>query len=279
MIRAFEKVKARADKSLEGVSRICNVTSEYETTNIPVLKRDVEDLRNDVVLQVRGAQVSLSTLQEAIATAAADLEASQQALKDARSVKEKANSMETLIKHAGWVLLPIGLGLNFPIIDTPLCDAIKASEHKIASLLSLQESHKKDLDALLLQESEFNLALRACDDLTDQFGALVADVERLKAKAELARAATAATAAIAEKLGGMASDLEDKAAMAEYKVTKREYAAHIVTLLDEALPQFAAVGDVAEVLRDLEKGDDEKEAVKSLNMEIEVVRRKLEIVA
>lgn len=169
--------------------------------------------------------------------------------------------------------------MNFPIIDTPLCDAIKAAEHKIASLVSLQESHKKDLDALLLQESEFNLALRACDDLTAQFDALVIDVERLKTKAELARAATAATAAVAEKLGGMASDLEDKAAMAEYKVTKRDYATHIVTLLDEALPQFAAVGDVSEVLQDLEKGDDESGSVKSLNMEIEVLKRKLEIVA
>ena len=82
-------------------------TSEYETTNIPVLKRDVEELRNDVVLQFRGAQVSLSTLQEAIATAAADLEASQQALKEARSVKEKANSMETLVRPPTPPNLPI----------------------------------------------------------------------------------------------------------------------------------------------------------------------------
>ncbi|KAG0643284.1 hypothetical protein HOY80DRAFT_473325 [Tuber brumale] len=253
MIKAFEKVRGKGDKSLAAVSRICGVTTEYETAHLPILRRDVESLRAEIDLQVKDVQASLETLQEVMATCTTELESTQDVLKKAKSTKGKVNSIETLIKHA--------------------------AEEKLRELTARQAEKQQELDNLKLQESESALALRACEDLVAQFTALDADVLRLKTTAELARENITSTLTTAKTLESLAREMEDKASMLEYRVCKKDYAAHIVRVLDEALPGFAVVGNAGELLTELLAGDDSRGSVKELNLEIEVVRRKLEVVA
>ncbi|KAG0133641.1 hypothetical protein HOY82DRAFT_257638 [Tuber indicum] len=279
MIKAFEKVRGKGDKSLAAVSRICGVTAEYETAHLPVIRRDVESLRAEIDLQVKDVQVSLETLQEAVAASTTELESTQDVLKKAKSTKGKANSIETLIKHAGWILLPIGIGMTIPLTATALADKITAAEEKLKELTTRQAEKQQELDNLKLQESESALALRACEDLTAQFTVLEAEVLRLKTTAELARENITSTLTTAKTLESLAREMEDKASMLEYRVCKKDYVAHIVRVLDEALPRFAVVGDVGELLTELLAGDDSQGSVKELNLEIEVVRRKLQVVA
>ncbi|CUS11432.1 unnamed protein product [Tuber aestivum] len=278
MIKAFEKVRGKGDKALAAVSRICGVTAEYETANLPILRRDVESLGTEIGLQVKDVQVSLETVQAAFVTCSAELKSTQEVLKNAKSTN-KANSIETLIKHAGWILLPIGIGMTIPLTATPLADKIAAAEEKLKELTAQQSEKQQELDKLKLQESDSALALRACEDLATQFATLEADVQRLKTTAELARENITSTLTTAKTLESLSREMEDKASMLEYKVSKKDYAAHIVRVLDEALPGFAVVGDVGEVLTELLAGDDARGSVKELNLEIEVVKRKLEVVA
>jgi len=169
--------------------------------------------------------------------------------------------------------------MTIPLTPTPLADKISAAEEKLKELTAQQTEKQQELDKLKLQESESSLALRACEDLTVQFAALEADVSRLKTKAELARESVTSTLTTSKTIESLAGEMEDKASMLEYKVCKKDYAAHIVRVLDEALPGFAVVRNVGEVLTELLAGDDARGSVKELNLEIEAVRRKLEVVA
>ncbi|RPA93488.1 hypothetical protein L873DRAFT_1704911 [Choiromyces venosus 120613-1] len=279
MIKAFEKVRGKGDKSLAAVSRICGVTTEYETTNLPILRNDVESLRAEIDAKAKGAQVSVETMQEAVTTCAAELASTQEALNNVKSIKYKTNSVETLIKHAGWILLPIGLGMTLPLTATPLAEKIAATEQKLHDLTARHTSKQQELDTLKLTESTSALALRACKDLASQFTTLETNVVRLKTKAELAREGITTTLATAEILESLSREIEDKASMLEYKVCKKDYAAHVVRVLDEGLAGFAVVGDVNELLEQLLAGDDARGSVKELNAEIEAVKRKLEVVA
>ena len=71
--------------------------------------------------------------------------------------------------------------------------------------------------------------------------------------------------------------MEDKASMLEYKVSKKDYGVHIIRVLDQASPGLAAVGNVSVALAELRAEDDTRGPVKELNLEIEAVKRKLEL--
>ena len=169
--------------------------------------------------------------------------------------------------------------MTIPLTATPLADKIAEAEEKLKELTAQQAEKQQELDSVKLKESESSLALRACEDLMAQFAALETDVLRLKTKAEIAREGITSALTTAKTLESLAREMEDKASMLEYKVSKKDYAAHIVRVLDEALPGFAVVGNVSEVLTELLAGDDARGSVKELNLEIEAVKRKLEVVA
>lgn len=72
-------------------------TSEHQKTYIPTLQRDVDSIRDEITTEATNAEVSLDAIQEKIAESAAAIETNQLALKEAKTTKEKAKSMETLV--------------------------------------------------------------------------------------------------------------------------------------------------------------------------------------
>lgn len=146
--------------------------------------------------------------------------------------------------------------------------------------MTTQEAEKQqELDDVKPRESESSLVLRTCEDPMAQFTALEADVLRLKTKAEIAREGITSAFKTAKILESLAREMDDKASILEYKVSKKDYAAHVVRVLDEALPGFAVVGNVSGVLTELLAGDDTRGSAKELNLEIKAVKRKQEVVA
>lgn len=138
---------------------------------------------------------------------------------------------------------------------------------------------KAELDELIKQEAGLRATLCAHDALISQLTYLSTTITDLQSRAESAKGTIGSMKRLADRLIDIARDLEDKGAMTDYQVSKKEYAAHVVCVLDMALPQFTAVGEVEGVLLVLERGDDEKETVKeALRNEIAIVRRKLELV-
>ena len=57
----------------------------------------MESLYREIDLRVKEQQASLEVLQESIATCTAELDSTQGALGNAKSTKDKAHSMETLV--------------------------------------------------------------------------------------------------------------------------------------------------------------------------------------
>lgn len=183
------------------------------------------------------------------------------------------------IKFSGWVLLPIGLGTNVTKVDSPLREAIKDTERRIKQDEETHMGLQAELDELTKQEAGLHATLCAHDALISQLTYLSTTITDLESHAESAKGTIGSMKKLADRLIDIARDLEDKGAMTDYQVSKKEYAAHVVCVLDMALPQFTAVGEVEGVLLELEGGDDEKGTVKeALKNEIAIVRRKLELV-
>lgn len=169
--------------------------------------------------------------------------------------------------------------MNITKVDGPFWDAVKSTETKIKHHEELHVTQQAELDELIKQEAEFHATLHAHEHLAGHLESLSTSVVALQSRAESGKGTISAMRKLTERLTEMARDLEDKAAMTDYQVSKKEYAAHIVCLLDMALPHFTAVGEVEGVLRELEGGDDGKGTVKEeLKNEVAVVRRKLELV-
>lgn len=169
--------------------------------------------------------------------------------------------------------------MNIKKVDGPFWDAIKGTEQCIKQHEEIHATQKAELDGLIKQEAEFHATVQAHEALAAQLTYLLASTSDLQSRAENARGTIGSMKRLADRLTDMARDLEDKGAMTDYQVSKKEYAAHVVRLLDMALPQFTAVGEVEGVLVALEDGDDEKGSVKEeLKKEIAAVRRKLELV-
>lgn len=169
--------------------------------------------------------------------------------------------------------------MNIAKVDGPFWDAVKGTEQRIKQHEEIHVTQQAELDELKKQEADFHATLHAHDALAAQLTYLLATITDLQSRSECARGTIGAMKKLADRLTDMARDLEDKGAMTDYQVSKKEYAAHVVGLLDMALPQFTAVGEVEGVLLILEEGDDEKGAVKEgLKNEIAVVRKKLELV-
>lgn len=140
-------------------------------------------------------------------------------------------------------------------------------------------NQQAELDELIKQEAGFRATLCAHDALASQLVYLSATITDLQSRAASVRGTIGAMKRLADRLIDIARDLEDKGAMTDYQVSKKEYAAHVVCVLDMALPQFTAVGEVEGVLLILEGGDDQKGTVREeLKNEIAIVRRKLELV-
>lgn len=140
-------------------------------------------------------------------------------------------------------------------------------------------NQQAELNELTKQEAGFRATLCAHDALTSQLVYLSATITDLQSRAASVKGTIGAMKRLADRLIDIARDLEDKGAMTDYQVSKKEYAAHVVCVLDMALPQFTAVGEVEGVLLVLEGGDDQKGTVREeLKNEIAIVRRKLELV-
>ncbi|KAI5845616.1 CVNH domain-containing protein [Morchella snyderi] len=279
MIRSFENVATRTEKALGLVEKIYQLANQHQMSGLPSLQRDVSSLKAEITTEVDGVQTTLSELQEKIKGSAAAVEASQALLKEAQATKEKANSMETLIKLSGWVLLPIGIGMNVANVDGPFWDAVKGNEAKIKELEEDAVKQQTELTSLTQKEADYHATLHAHDHLATQLDTLTVNIVAISSRAESVRETIAAIKRLMDALTEMARDLEDKGSMTDYQVSKKEYAAHIVCLLDMALPYFSAVGEVEKILVELEEGDDEKGSVKEdLKNEVAVVRGKLELV-
>lgn len=169
--------------------------------------------------------------------------------------------------------------MNIAKVDGPFWEAIKGTEQRIKQHEETHVKQQAELDELSKQEINLLATLHAHDALATQLTYLSTTTADLQSRAESVRGTIGAMKRLADRLIYMARDLEDKGAMMDYQVSKKDYARHIVSVLDVALPQFTAVGEVEEVLLALEEGDDGKGTVKEeLKNEVAIVRRKLELV-
>lgn len=152
-------------------------------------------------------------------------------------------------------------------------------EQRIEQDEETKVKQQADLDELTKQEVSLSVTLCAHDALVSQLTYLSTTIANLQSRAESVKNTIGSMKKLADCLADMARDLEDKGAMMDYQVSKKEYATHVVCVLDMALPHFTAVGEVEGVLLVLEEGDDEKGTIKEgLKNEIAIVRKKLELV-
>lgn len=169
--------------------------------------------------------------------------------------------------------------MNVAKVDGPLSEAIKDTERRIQQDEEAKVKQQTILDKLTKQEASLRVTLCMHDALVSQLTNLSVTITDLQSRAESVKGTIGSTKILADSLANMARDLEDKGAMMDYQVSKKEYATHVVCVLDMALPQFTAVGEVEGVLLVLEEGDDEKGTIKEgLKNEIAIVRKKLELV-